>query len=105
MRIIKTSLPQNLRRVGLATEAAITSRRWKVKTLLAGRSPTSPMKRRLPTSLLGCFQHWILVVWAVMTAWHVRWLGWLVGVGGRLEGKTRKKLEERLEERCLIRRN
>ena len=26
-------------------------RRWKVKTLLAGPSPTSPMRRRLPTSL------------------------------------------------------
>ncbi len=25
------------------------SRRWKVKTLLAGPSPTSPMERRLPT--------------------------------------------------------
>ncbi len=28
-----------------------TSRRWKVKTLLAGPSPTSPMRRRLPTPL------------------------------------------------------
>jgi len=27
------------------------SRRWKVKTLLAGPSPTSPMRRRLPTPL------------------------------------------------------
>jgi len=27
------------------------SRRWKVKTLLAGSSPTSPMRRRLPTPL------------------------------------------------------
>ncbi len=27
------------------------SRRWKVKILLAGPSPTSPMKRRLPTPL------------------------------------------------------
>ncbi len=27
------------------------SRRWKVETLLAGPSPTSPMKRRLPTPL------------------------------------------------------
>ncbi len=27
------------------------SRRWKVKTLLAGPSPTSPVRRRLPTPL------------------------------------------------------
>ncbi len=27
------------------------SRRWKMKTLLAGPSPTSPMRRRLPTPL------------------------------------------------------
>ncbi len=27
------------------------SRRWKVKTLLAGPSPTSPIRRRLPTPL------------------------------------------------------
>ncbi len=27
------------------------SRRWKVKTLLAGPSPTSPMRRRLPNPL------------------------------------------------------
>jgi hypothetical protein len=31
------------------------SRRWKVKTLLAGSSPTSPMKRRLPTPLFPTF--------------------------------------------------
>ena len=31
------------------------SRRWKVKTLLAGLSPTSPMKRRLPTPLFPTF--------------------------------------------------
>ena len=31
------------------------SRRWKVKTLLAGPSPTSPMKRRLPTPLFPTF--------------------------------------------------
>ncbi len=36
------------------------SRRWKVKTLLAGPSPTSPMRRRLPTPLFPtttlCFE-------------------------------------------------
>jgi len=31
------------------------SRRWKVETLLAGPSPTSPMKRRLPTPLFPTF--------------------------------------------------
>ncbi len=31
------------------------SRRWKVKTLLAGPSPTSPMKRRLPTPLFPTY--------------------------------------------------
>jgi len=29
------------------------SRMWKVKTLLAGPSPVSPMRRRLPSSIRG----------------------------------------------------
>ncbi len=32
------------------------SRRWKVKTLLAGPSPTSPVRRRLPTPLFPTHQ-------------------------------------------------
>ncbi len=35
------------------------SRRWKVKTLLAGPSPTSPMRRRLPTPLFPTPTHYI----------------------------------------------
>ncbi len=40
----------------------------------------------------------------------MRWLGWVVEVGGReggvrLEGKARRGLEEGLEGRCLVRRN
>jgi len=41
--------------IDILVVAVRLSRRWKVKTLLAGPSPTSPMKRRLPTPLFPTF--------------------------------------------------
>ena len=39
--------------------------RWKVKTLLAGPSPTSPMRRRLPTPLLP-YQRVLITSWLLI---------------------------------------
>jgi len=44
----------------VAVRRLSTSRRWKVKTLLAGPSPTSPTRRRLPTPLFPTFEALLL---------------------------------------------
>jgi len=58
------------------------SRRWKVKTLLAGPSSTSPMRRRLPTPLFP-------------TDWREQAVGWFdlfwVGLGWVEEGGLLKR--------------
>ncbi len=55
--ILSVGIRGHMGHIGILVVVVRRLSRWKVKTLLAGPSPTSPMRRRLPTPLFPTLRH------------------------------------------------